>query len=150
MRLILVGMLVLSLTGCGMLKFKTPPAPVETLTQTDAAKTLAQQQQSELLTEANTLADRLRTGELTRLEVVDGLNAKRLAIAGANAMDDEIFRLYRGLTAKVQEGTLTQSQLRAQMIKRLEQARTRYTRTKPAYIPVFTNFLMQIYGLDAL
>ncbi len=150
MRLLFVGMLALSLTGCGMLKLKAPPAPVETTTQTEAAKTLAQQQQLELLTEANALADKLRAGELTRLEVVDGLNAKRLAIAGANAMDDEIFRLYRGLTAKVQEGTLTQAQLRAQMIKRLEQTRARYARSKPTYIPVFTNFLMQIYGREPL
>lgn len=104
-----------------------------------------------LLAEANRLADKVKSGELTRTAAADQLNAARLRIAGSNAVDNDNFAVYRQLTAERDAGRIDSDAFRARLEAHLREWMRRWPKyaPKPAD-PAFTNFLLKLYGLPPL
>jgi len=103
-----------------------------------------------LLAAADQIADRLREGELTRLQAAEALNQQRLKIVGANPIDDEVFARYRELIAKVQAGRLSQTDLRQRLKQKLDSVNAQPWQTRQSTPPLFTHFLLKtIYGQTA-
>ena len=104
-----------------------------------------------LLREANRLADKVKSGELTRLAAADQLGAFRLKVVGANPVDDNTFAMYRYLTVEREAGRIDQDTFRAKMDERLREWMRRWPKLNPKPAePAFTNFLLKLYGLPPL
>ncbi|MEO9386455.1 hypothetical protein [Chromobacterium phragmitis] len=104
-----------------------------------------------LLAEANRLADKVKSGELTRTAAADQLAAARLRIAGANAVDNDNFAVYRQLTADRDNGRIDSDAFRAKLEAHLREWMRRWPKYSPKPAdPAFTNFLLKLYGLPPL
>ncbi|AUH53511.1 hypothetical protein CXB49_03560 [Chromobacterium sp. ATCC 53434] len=105
----------------------------------------------QLLAEANRLADRVKTGELTRTAAADQLNAARLRIAGSNPVDNDNFAVYRQLTVERDAGRLDSDAFRSRLELHLREWMRRWPRYSPKPAdPAFSNFLLKLYGLPPL
>lgn len=100
-----------------------------------------------LLAEAKALAGQVGDGRLTRLQAADRLDRKRLELAGHNAIDDAVFKVYREQTVRLQRGQIAQADLRARLIRELDRARRNWNAISPLQRPnaAFTRFLIRIY-----
>lgn len=104
-----------------------------------------------LLKEANHLAARVKNGELNRTAAADQLNSYRLHLIGANLVDDNSFAMYRYLAVERDAGRLSQEESQARMEMRLREWLRRWPKMQPKpATPVFTNFLLKLYGLPSL
>jgi len=108
--------------------------------------------QSALQETAQRLAEMVKTGRLTKTQAADRLNRERLALAGPQPMDDAVFAFYRQLAVQRDRGAITNAQARFQMQRELLAVRKRYRQRNapPAQPPIFTNFMMSLYGLPPL
>jgi len=108
--------------------------------------------QTTLQETAQRLAAMVKTGQLTKTQAADRLNRERLALTGPQPIDDAVFAFYRQLARQRDRGTLTNAQARFQMQRELLAVRKHYRQraTPPAQPPVFTNFMMGLYGLPPL
>lgn len=126
------------------------PAATTTPNTTADTSLQSEKKQQQLLAAADQIADRLREGELTRLQAADALNRQRLKIVGANPIDDEVFARYRELIAKVQAGRLSQTDLRQRLKQKLDSLNAQPWQTRQSTPPLFTHFLLKtIYGQTA-
>jgi len=133
------------LGGCAGLQSALFPASERT------AVSAKQDRASQILIEANRLADRVKNGELTRLQAADQLNLVRLRLVGANQVDDSTFASYRYLAKQRDLGLLTQEQSHAKLETRLRDWQQRWPRmSKRPADPAFTNFLLRLYDLPPL
>jgi hypothetical protein len=135
------------LSGCGALNklISPPPAPVSAPAPVPASKS------SQLLNEANRLAEKVKRGEMTRLAAADQLNRIRLHLVGGNQVDDAVFASYRTLARRRDEGSISQPVFQSRMKKTLLQWQQRWpTLARRPADPAFTNLLMQLYGLPLL
>lgn len=104
-----------------------------------------------LLKEANRLADKVKNGGMTRVAAADQLNVYRLRLVGANPVDDNCFAMYRYLAVQRDAGQLSQEESQSRMEMRLREWLRRWPKMQPKPPqPVFTNFLLKLYGLPAL
>ncbi|NWK76789.1 hypothetical protein HWX34_02425 [Aquitalea sp. LB_tupeE] len=104
-----------------------------------------------LLKEANRLADKVKTGSMSRVAAADQLNVYRLRLVGANQVDDNCFAMYRYLAVQRDAGQMTQEESQSRMEMRLREWLRRWPKMQPKPPqPVFTNFLLKLYGLPAL
>lgn len=141
---------LLILSGCAGLPFGQGPAATTTPNATTDTSLQREKKQQQLLAAADQIADRLREGELTRLQAADALNRQRLKIVGANPIDDEVFARYRELIAKVQAGRLSQTDLRQRLKQKLDSLNAQPWQTRQSTPPLFTHFLLKtIYGQTA-
>lgn len=125
--------LILALAGCA------------TMPWTDA-------RQDALRQEAEYLAGLVKTHKITKVQAADRLDIKRIELVGQNPYDDEVFAYYRHLAGERDRKRLGQAEAQSQMRKKLAEVRARYRQDpgKPGKTPVFTNFLMELYGLPPL
>ena len=132
-----------SLSGCMTLPAPEPEKPIENPFS---------HAEDKLLMEANALAEKVKSGELTRVQAADVLNTKRLGMTMPSPIDDEVFRTYRRLTVQLEQGKITQEKLRASLINKLESVRKGYLAAgvKPVNPPTFTNMLLKVYGRPPL
>jgi len=137
---------VLALAGCANFKmpsFHQPghPAPVVQPPSSSEA----------MLSEANRMAERVKAGELTRVQAADQLNAYRLRNVGHNPVDDDVFATYRQITVQREANQISQEESQARMDAKLRDTLRRWPKlkAKPAN-PAFTNFLLKVYGLPPL
>ncbi|WP_293813736.1 hypothetical protein [uncultured Aquitalea sp.] len=104
-----------------------------------------------LVREATRLAGKVKAGELSRTAAADQLNLTRLKLVGPNLVDDNTFAMYRYLAVERDAGRLTQEESQARMEMRLREWMRRWPRMNPRPPePVFTDFLLKVYGLPAL
>ncbi|PXX44655.1 MULTISPECIES: hypothetical protein [Aquitalea] len=121
-----------------------PARPVQAQPQPDSKQDL-------LFREASRLAGKVKSGELSRVAAADQLNVYRLRLIGANLVDDNSFAMYRYLAVERDAGRLTQEESQARMEMRLREWLRRWPKLQPKPpAPVFTNFLLKLYGLPAL
>jgi hypothetical protein len=127
-------LLIVALTGCAT-------APWTDTTRQDA-----------LRQEAGYLAGLVKKSKITKVQAADRLNIKRIELVGANAYDDEVFAYYRHLAGERDLKRIDQTEAQSLMKKKLSEVRSRYRQEpgKPGKTPVFTNFLMELYGLPPL
>ena len=153
MKLSSIGTLLaflLILSGCAGLPFGQGALSTTTPNTTTDTPLQREQKQQQLLAAADQIADRLREGELTRLQAAEALNQQRLKIVGANPIDDEVFARYRELIAKVQAGRLSQTDLRQRLKQKLNSVNAQPWQTRQSTPPLFTHFLLKtIYGQTA-
>lgn len=148
-KTIVLMMAVLAmLPGCGALK--QAAAPVQSSHATAPPRPMVAKS-TLLLKEANRLAEKVRNGEMTRLEAADQLNLVRLRLVGANRIDDSTFSTYRFLVLHREDGSMTQEESHSRMEMKLREWQQRWPQLarRPAD-PAFTNFLMQLYGMPPL
>ncbi|MHB1590956.1 MAG: hypothetical protein ACYCTW_05425 [Sulfuricella sp.] len=126
-------MLVVALAGCAAMPW--------TDTRQDA-----------LRQEAEYLAGLIKTHKITKVQAADRLNIRRIQLVGQNPYDDEVFAYYRHLAGERDRKRIDQAEAQSQMRKKLAEVRARYRQDpgKPGKTPVFTNFLMELYGLPPL
>ena len=151
LKLILSALTILViLSGCAGLPFGQGPSSMTTPNTTTDTSLQREQKQQQLLAAADQIADRLREGELTRLQAAEALNQQRLKIVGANPIDDEVFARYHELIAKVQAGRLSQTDLRQRLKQKLDSVNAQPWQTRQSTPPLFTHFLLKtIYGQTA-
>ncbi|MHB0986125.1 MAG: hypothetical protein ACYC05_11105 [Sulfuricella sp.] len=108
--------------------------------------------QDALQQEAERLAGLVRDHKITKVQAADRLNIKRIHLVGTNPYDDEVFSYYRHLAAERDRKRIDRSEAQSLMRKKLDEVRARYRQNadKPGRTPMFTNFLMALYGLPAL
>ncbi|WP_233163840.1 hypothetical protein [Chromobacterium sp. ASV23] len=152
MKRLIIGLTVLGgLTACGSLQqIAAPVHPGGGAASTSTVRP-ASSKVDQLLDEANRLADRVKSGELTRTAAADQLGAARLRIAGANAVDNDNFAIYRQLTVEREAGRIDSDAFRARLEAHLREWMRRWPKytPKPAD-PAFSNFLLKLYGLPPL
>jgi hypothetical protein len=126
-------MLIVALAGCAAMPW--------TDTRQDA-----------LRQEAEYLAGLVKKNKITKVQAADRLNIKRIELVGKNAYDDEVFAYYRHLAEERDHKRIDQSEAQSLMRKKLAEVRAHYRQDtgKPGKAPVFTNFLMELYGLPPL
>lgn len=141
--------LALALAGCGSLQQSAAP-----ILPHGAARPSAPHSPSKgelLLAEANRLAEQVKSGALGRAAAADQLNRYRLKVVGANPVDDSNFAVYRKLAAARDAGQIDQETSQAQMEAQLRDWLRRWPRLNPKPAePVFSNFLLHLYGLPPL
>jgi len=143
--------LPLLLSACSLLQQPAAPSssprparPVITQPPADSKVDL-------LFKEANRLANKVKSGEINRVAAADQLNVYRLHLIGANQVDDNNFAMYRYLAVERDAGRLSQEESQARMEMRLREWLRRWPKLQPKPpVPVFTNFLLKLYGLPAL
>lgn len=146
--IVLILAISVMLGGCGTLKQLA--APVQN-GRGSSASAVGVSKSNQILKEANRLALRVKTGELTRLEAADQLNVTRLRLVGANRVDDSTFATYRYLVMRRGEGTITQEESQSRMEMKLREWQRRWPLlSKRPADPAFTNFLMQLYDMPPL
>ena len=108
--------------------------------------------QNALRQEAEYLAGLVKKNKITKVQAADRLNIKRINLIGPNPFDDEVFAYYRHLAEERDRKRIDQSEAQSLMRKKLAEVRARYRQDqgKPGKTPVFTNFLMELYGLPPL
>ena len=108
--------------------------------------------QDALRQEAGYLAGLVKTNKITKVQAADRLDIKRIELVGHNPYDDEVFAYYRHLAGERDRKRIDQTEAQSQMRKKLAEVRARYRQDpgKPGTTPVFTNFLMELYGLPPL
>jgi len=108
--------------------------------------------QDALRQEAGYLAGLVKTNKITKVQAADRLDIKRIELVGHNPYDDEVFAYYRHLAGERDRKHIEQAEAQSQMRKKLAEVRARYRQDpgKPGKTPVFTNFLMELYGLPPL
>ncbi|OHX18840.1 hypothetical protein BI343_00385 [Chromobacterium amazonense] len=152
MKRLIIGLTVLGgLSACGSLQqIAAPVHPGGGAASAPTARP-ASSKVDQLLDEANRLADRVKSGELTRTAAADQLGAARLRIAGANAVDNDNFAVYRQLTVEREAGRIDSDAFRARLEAHLREWMRRWPKytPKPAD-PAFSNFLLKLYGLPPL
>ncbi|HUX63036.1 hypothetical protein [Sulfuricella sp.] len=126
-------MLILALAGCAAMPWKD--------TRQDA-----------LRQEAGYLAGLVKTNKITKVQAADRLDIKRIELVGRNLYDDEVFAYYHHLAEERDHNRIDQAESQSLMRKKLAEVRARYRQDpgKHGKIPVFTNFLMELYGLPPL
>jgi len=104
--------------------------------------------------EAGYLAGLVKTGKLTKTQAADRLNVKRMQLVGSNPLDDQVFEHYRRLAEQRDANRISAAESQRSMKEKLRQVRARYRERKeagrPVPDPVFTNFMMKLYGLPRL
>ena len=125
--------LILALAGCAAMPW------------TDTRQEALQQ-------EAEHLAGLIKTNRITKLQAADRLDIKRIELVGHNPYDDEVFTYYRHLAGERDRKRIGQTESQSLMQKKLAEVRARYRQYpgKSGKTPVFTNFLMDLYGLPPL
>lgn len=108
--------------------------------------------QDGLRQEADYLAGQIKASKITKLQAADRLDIKRIELVGHNSYDDEVFAYYRHLAGERDRKRIDQAESQSLMRKKLAEVRARYRQDqgKPGKTPVFTNFLMELYGLPPL
>lgn len=108
--------------------------------------------QDALRQEAGYLAGLVKTNKITKVQAADRLNIKRIELVGQNPYDDEVFAYYRHLAGERDRKRIDQAESQSLMRKKLAEVRARYRQDpdKTGKTPVFTNFLMELYGLPPL
>lgn len=108
--------------------------------------------QDGLRQEAEHLAGLLKANKITKVQAADRLDIKRIELVGHNPYDDEAFAYYRHLAGERDRKRIDQAESQSLMRKKLAEMRARYRQgpDKTGKIPVFTNFLMELYGLPPL
>jgi hypothetical protein len=108
--------------------------------------------QDALRQEAGYLAGLVKTNKITKLQAADRLNIKRIELVGQNPYDDEVFAYYHHLAGERDHKRIDQAEAQSLMRKKLAEVRARHRQDpgKPGKTPVFTNFLMELYGLPPL
>jgi hypothetical protein len=117
--IVLVLFVLAMLTGCGATRPPLPAAPAN-------GTAVITGKGSQLLAEANLLADKVKHGEITRLAAADQLNRVRLRLVGANRVDDAVFASYRSLVRRRDEGAITQPVFQEKMKQTLQMWQRRW------------------------
>ncbi|MDC7701448.1 hypothetical protein [Vogesella indigofera] len=104
-----------------------------------------------LYEEAQALSARVAKGELSRVAVADQLGALRVQLVGRNAVDDDVFALYRQIAVRRDAGQIDGAKAQQLMQQRLQMWLERWPRlaSKPAQ-PAFTSFMLKLYSMPAL
>lgn len=104
-----------------------------------------------LYEEAQALSARVAKGELSRVAVADQLGALRVQLVGRNAVDDDVFTLYRQIAVRRDAGQIDGARAQQLMQQRLQMWLERWPRlaSKPAQ-PAFTSFMLKLYSMPAL
>lgn len=149
LRLLIVMPVLLS--GCSLLQQAPAPQSGMRPAHPPVTPSVSESKVEQLLKEANRLAGKVKTGELNRVAAADQLNTYRLRLIGANLVDDNNFAMYRYLAVERDAGRLSQEESQARMEMRLREWLRRWPKMQPKPPqPVFTNFLLKLYGLPAL
>ncbi len=117
-----------------------------------AAMPLADMRQNSLRQEAEYLSGLVKTHKITKVQAADRLNIRRIELVGRNSYDDEVFAYYHHLAEERDHNRINSSESQSLMRKKLAEVRARYRQDtgKPGKTPVFTNFMMELYGLPPL
>ncbi|CUA82157.1 MULTISPECIES: hypothetical protein [Gulbenkiania] len=149
--LIPIAAAALFLSGCAALD-TAPPAPARPQRPVPVTPSVPKQSNADrLLQEAGRLADRIKSGQISRAGAADELNRLRLRLVGANAVDDNTFALYRQIAVQRDRGVIGADEAQSRMEARLRDWLRRWPKytPKPAD-PAFTQFLLKLYRLPPL
>lgn len=140
-------LLTLSLTGCATLFSSHTTAPIK---RHEEARPVTKVDL--LMKQASSLADEVKNGQMSRTQAADKLGDYRVSLVGNNAIDDEMFGLYRHLAIERDASRMTARDSSAQMEAKLREWLRRWSTmaVKPKPSPVFTNFLLKLYSLPPL
>lgn len=108
--------------------------------------------QDALRQEAEYLGGLVKAGKMTKVQVADRLNIKRIELVGHNPCDDEVFAYYHHLAEERDRNRISQAESQARMKKKLAEVSGR-CRQEPGKLgkkPIFTNFLLALYGMPTL
>ncbi|MDD5241315.1 MAG: hypothetical protein PHG47_06285 [Sulfuricella sp.] len=108
--------------------------------------------QETLRQEGEYLAGMVKMHKITKAQAADRLNVKRIQLVGANLYDDEVFGYYHQLAEERDRNKISTAEAQSLMRKKLDDVRIRYRQNpgKSDQIPVFTNYMMSLYGLPIL
>ena len=106
---------------------------------------------SKIHDEARRLSTQVSQGSLTKVQAAQYLNRFRIQQVGRNSVDDSMYEVIcvLPLTANVVKFTTEQSKQYIQGALRGWQQRWKNMDTKPSN-PAFTNFLMEVMGMQPL
>ena len=107
--------------------------------------------EQQLFDEAKRLSAEVSRGALSRTAVADRLDEMRIRLVGRNAVDDDVFRVYRQVARNRDAGKISSAGAQQQMQARLIHWRDQWPKlsTKPAK-PAFTLFMLNLYGMPTL
>ncbi|MGN6963542.1 prokaryotic membrane lipolipid attachment site family protein, partial [Neisseria sp. P0016.S002] len=106
---------------------------------------------SKIHDEARRLSTQVSQGSLTKVQAAQYLNRFRIQQVGRNSVDDSMYEVYLRSAVDSQRGEITteQSKQYIQGALRGWQQRWKNMDTKPSN-PAFTNFLMEVMGMQPL
>lgn len=106
---------------------------------------------SKIHDEARRLSTQVSQGNLTKVQAAQYLNRFRIQQVGRNSVDDSMYEVYLRSAVDSQRGEITteQSKQYIQGALRGWQQRWKNMDTKPSN-PAFTNFLMEVMGMQPL
>ena len=106
---------------------------------------------SKIRDEATRLSYQVSEGKITKVQAAQYLNRFRTEQVGRNPVDDSMYEVYLRSAVDSQRGAITteQSKLYIQNALRGWHQRWPNMKSKPAN-PAFTNFLMEVMGMNAL
>lgn len=101
--------------------------------------------------EAQRLGLHVAEKQLTKVQAAQYLNRFRLSLVGANPVDDDVYAVYQRAAVDSQRGAIDSAQSKALVESTLQGWRQRWNKMpdRPAN-PAFTNFLMEVMGLEPL
>lgn len=101
--------------------------------------------------EAQRLGAQVAEGKLTKVQAAQYLNKFRLGLVGSNPVDDNMYEIYQRAAVDSQRGVIDSAQSKAAIESALRgwQQRWASMNNKPNN-PAFTNFLMEVMGLQVL
>lgn len=107
--------------------------------------------EQQLMQKALQLSQSVGRGELSRTDAADELGRLRVRLVGHNAVDDDVFALYRLIAVKRDSGVLDGVKAQQLMRQRLQMWTQRWPRLSPKPSnPAFTAFMLELYGMDKL
>ena len=101
--------------------------------------------------EAQRLALQVADKQITKVQAAQYLNKYRLGLVGSNPVDDNIYDVYQSAAVDSQRGAIDSAQSKALIENALRGWQQRWPNMadKPRN-PAFTNFLMEVMGLQPL
>lgn len=157
-KILWATLLTMSLSAC--ITVNTPYPNARTTTVSSNAEnhtnqfTLASRHWTDVAkirTEAERLGKQVRAGEITKVQAAQLLNRFRIAQAGKNEIDDNMYEVYLKSTVDSQRGAITSQQSKDYVKSALEGWQQRWVNmgNKPNN-PAFTNFLMEVMDMKPL
>lgn len=154
--------LVVALSACSVTVAPNIPtsAPVSNGNNTATASAASQGFQlasthwtdvAKIRSEAQRLGTQVKDGKITKVQAAQYLNRYRLNLVGSNAVDDNMYEVYQKAALDSQRGVITQEQSKAYVVSALQGWQQRWgSMTRRPANPAFTNFLMEVMGLEPL
>lgn len=121
------------------------------VTSTKSLDRVGRSPEQQLMQKAMQLSQSVGRGELSRTAAADDLDRLRVRLVGHNAVDDDVFALYRLIAVKRDSGVLDGVRAQQLMRQRLQDWLQRWPRgSLKSSNPAFAGFMLNLYGMEKL